>query len=91
MPLPTGRPRARLPGNVAAILSAKYLPPAPIAGLHVDLGVLGRDLEVHGHRHVAFAARPGGDGVAHAVDDLADTARTRRISGSSRIRIKERF
>jgi hypothetical protein len=27
MPLPVGRPRAGLPGNVLAILSAKYFPP----------------------------------------------------------------
>ena len=27
MPLPVGKPRATLPGNVLAILSAKYRPP----------------------------------------------------------------
>ena len=48
----------------------------PVAGFHVDLGAR-RDIEVHRHGRVAFAARIGDQGVAHAVDD----ARNRRACG----------
>ena len=40
MPLPVGRPRATLPGNVLAILSAKYAAAAAVAGLDVDFAAV---------------------------------------------------
>ena len=47
------------------------VPAAPaIAALHVDFGTLGGDGEVHGHRHIAFSAAPGDDGVAHERNDV---------------------
>ena len=43
---------------------------AAVAGLHVDFGIPGGDSEVHGHRHIAFAAAPGNDGVTHERNDV---------------------
>ena len=56
-------------GKGGGDLEREIFSAAAVAGLHVDLGILRRDVEVHGHRHIALAARPGGDGIAHAVDD----------------------
>ena len=68
-------------GKGGGDLEREIFAAAAVAGFHVNFGVIGRDVEVHGHRHVALAAGLGGDRVAHAVDDLSRTRATRRISG----------
>ena len=88
MPLPVGRPRAQVAGKRGGDLEREVLAAAAVAGLHVHLGVFGRDVEVHGHRHVALAAGLGGDGVAHATDDVPVHEQRVRISASSRMRMR---
>ena len=66
-----GEAAPQVAGEGARDLHGEMEAALPVAGLDMDLGERCRDVQMHRHRGIAFAARLGDERIAHAVDHLA--------------------